>query len=114
VIENPGNFLLGPSETEVHKQTIQSIEYTIRTSMPGKISLHSLEQFGEEIVAAIEYLYISNELGGNTRKVIRSLEDAKGPLQSAIDAAHPGGNNGIRYRKITEVRRKLEEALDNW
>jgi hypothetical protein len=114
VIENPGNFLLGPSEVEGHRQTIQSIEYTIRTSMPGQISLPTLVQFAEEIVAAIEYLYRSNELGANTRSVIRSLEDTKAPLQEAIDAARPGGNNGIRYRKIPVVRRKLEEALDNW
>lgn len=114
MIENPGNFLLGPSEAQGHKQIIQSIEYAIGTSMPGQIDLSALVKFGEEIVAAIEYLYRSNELGANKRNVIRNLEDAKAPLQLAIDEARPGGNNGVRYRKITEVRRKLEEALDNW
>lgn len=111
---NPEKSLPDPSDSTGHRQIIVSIEYTISTTMPGKIGLASLEQFGEQIVAAIEYLRNSGNNSLKMNLVISSLEKAKIPLQIAIDEAHPRGNSKRRYVCITEVGTKLKEALKNW
>jgi len=111
---NPGMFLTSPTESEGHRQKIEAIAYTISTTMPGKINLESLVQFGDRIVAAIEFLRVTDEQCKNRRAVILCLEDAKTPLQMAIDAARRSSRSKQGYQNITVAGRMLEEALDNW
>jgi hypothetical protein len=115
VTRNPGTFLTSPSDSAGHRQKIESIEYTISTSMPGNISLNSLVQFGDQIVAAIEFLRRTDGQCKNSTAVILCLEDAKVFLQLAIDAARLAPrSNRQRYQNITLVGRKLREALKKW
>lgn len=82
--------------------------------MPGQFSLETLKQFEEQIIRAIEFLHVSKKSCKNKNKTISFLEDAKIPLQIAIDEAHPGGNNKRRYQNITLLGRTLEKTLKYW
>jgi hypothetical protein len=114
VTRNPGKPVPGLSDSTGHRQKIESIEYIISTTMPGKIGLAWLEQFVEQIIAAIEFLRTSRGQCKDKNSVISYLEEAKIPLQVAIDEFHPGGNNARRYKNISLVCKKLKMALNDW
>ena len=111
---NLGVPLPDPSGSTGHRQKIEAIEYTISTTMPGAIGLKSLKEFAEKILASIEFLRYSNVKCKNKRHVISRLEEAKIPLQLAIDETRPGGSNKRRYQNISLVGNKLKDALNYW
>jgi hypothetical protein len=47
VTRHPGRLQPGPSDSAGHRQKIAAIEFTISTTMPGKIGLEALKQFAE-------------------------------------------------------------------
>lgn len=114
MIGNFGKSLPDPSDSEGYRQKIVAIAYTISTTMPGQIDLGTLKGFEEQIIGAIESLRASKEPCKNKYKTISHLEDAKIPLQMAIDDIHPGGNRRRRYQNIADFGRTLEEALKYW
>ncbi len=103
-----------PDPAEQQKQKIVAIESTISTTMPGEIGLTSLKQFAAKVIDVIEFVRESSGHCKNKNAVISFLEDAKTPLQLAIDEARPGGNNKRRYQNISLVAKMLRDALKNW